>query len=239
MPIQEKLQGCKSAALQLFCARSKFYIASFNSTLCNLKLNTGYAVKKFRSLLLLVAIGCSNSYAYSVVTVFGLPLGGNLNYQPKLCSQSSSNAREVCWINKPRIQDNVQTGMIRMPNSDVFPKWAEFAKFEMHYSESGGLEALFVYGGDIFDAPKIEQSISSRFGLPTRKRLRQPGDITQPSLIKNSYHADWELPNIEIGVECLEADSCTTRFTSERRIKERARSASELRKIDLARPVAP
>ena len=183
-----------------------------------------------RSLILsLLACLSFNCHADTVVTTFGLPLGGKLPYKLKLCSENTETAKEVCWEKAPRIQQGDPTGGIRIPNPDSLPKWAAYGEFWLWQTNQGVLKELFVNVGSL-DTKEIEASISSRFGAPTyRNTISGSG--------RSTYYVDWKRSDITIEMAC--GESCDLKFISAALAKARDEIFIEMRKKDAARPVAP
>jgi hypothetical protein len=179
-------------------------------------------------LMLLVGLSCS-SHADTVVTAFGLPLGGKLPYKLKLCSANTETAKEVCWEKAPRIQQGDPTGGIRFPSTDSLPKWAAYGEFWLWQTSQGVLNELTVRVGS-GDTKGIEASISSRFGTPTYKN-------TISGLGRSTYYVDWERSDIKIQMAC--GESCDLKFISAALAKAREEIFTEMSKKDAARPVAP
>lgn len=183
-----------------------------------------------RSLIVpLLACLSLNCHADTVVTTFGLPLGGKLPYKLKLCSASSETAKEVCWEKAPRIQQGDPTGGIRFPNPDSLPKWAENGKFWLWQTSQGVLKELIVNVGSL-DTKDIEVSISSRFGVPTYRN-------TVSGIGRSMYYVDWERSDITIQMAC--GETCDLKFISAALAKARDEIFIEMRKKEAARPVAP
>jgi hypothetical protein len=178
--------------------------------------------------MLLVGLSCS-SHADTVVTTFGLPLGGKLPYKLKLCSANTETAKEVCWEKAPRIQQGEPTGGIRFPSPDSLPKWAAYGEFWLWQTSQGVLNELTVRVGS-GDTKGIEASISSRFGTPTYKN-------TISGLGRSTYYVDWERSDIKIQMAC--GESCDLKFISAALAKAREEIFTEMSKKDAARPVAP
>lgn len=183
----------------------------------------------FNFCMALSAVICGNVHADAIVTVFGLPLGGKLHYQIKFCPSSSDNVNEVCWKGKPTFDENGRRGIIQMPNTDALPKWAEYAKFEMHLTKDAEIQELFVRGAASYNERTIEHSITSRFGLPTKTRT-VPGNLY-------NYYVDWKRQDIRIQMDC--GESCSVEFTSARLHAARKQIFSDIFKTDAARPVSP
>ena len=183
-----------------------------------------------RSLFLMMLVGLScSSHADTVVTTFGLPLGGKLPYKLKLCSENTETAKEVCWAKAPRVQQGDPTGGIRIPNPDSLPKWAAYGEFWLWQTNQGVLKELFVNVGSL-DTKEIEASISSRFGAPTyRNTISGSG--------RSTYYVDWKRSDITIEMAC--GESCDLKFISAALAKARDEIFIEMRKKDAARPVAP
>ena len=179
-------------------------------------------------LMLLVGLSCS-SHADTVVTTFGLPLGGKLPYKLKLCSENTEAAKEVCWEKAPRIQQGDPTGGIRFPNPDSLPKWAANGKFWLWQTSQGVLKELIVNVGSL-DTKEIEASINSRFGVPTYRN-------TVAGIGRSTYYVDWKRSDITIQMTCTE--TCDLKFISAALAKARDEIFIEMRKKDAARPVAP
>ncbi len=179
--------------------------------------------------LLLLACLSYNCLADTVVTTFGLPLGGKLPYRLKVCSANTETAKEVCWEKAPLVQQGDPTGGIRMPNPDNLPKWAAYGEFWLWQTNQGILNELTVRVGSV-DTKAIETSISSRFGAPTYKN-------TIAGHNRSTYYVNWERSDIEIKMTC--GEFCDLHFISAALARARGEIFNEMRKKDAARPVAP
>lgn len=180
---------------------------------------------------ILSLLACLSFYCHAdtVVTTFGLPLGGKLPYKLKRCSVNIETTKEVCWEKEPHIQQGDPTGGIRMPNPDNLPKWAAYGKFWLWQNNQGVLKELRVYVGSL-DKEAIEASIGSRFGAPTYKNTISVFD-------RKTHYIDWKRSDITINMTCSEA--CELFFISATLAKARDEIFYEMRKKDAARPVAP
>ena len=188
-------------------------------------------MRVFRFLLGLTVFICGSVYADAVVTVLGIPLGGKLPYQVKICPSNADGLKEFCWTEKPGPVENggdVKGGYLRVPNSDALPKWAVNGKFWVYVSKEGEFNGLNVYIDYAIDGRTIEQSITQRFGLPAKTTTTRSG--------LQSY---WDRPNdIQIDLECGEG-YCTVRFRSLRVVRGYKEHEAEIRKKDASRPVSP
>lgn len=185
---------------------------------------------EIRSLILaLLACLFWNCQAETVVSAFGLPLGGKLPYKLKVCPANAVATKEVCWDKAPRIQQGDPTGGIRFPDTDNLPKWAAYGEFWLWQTNQGILKELTVHVGSL-ETKTIEASISSRFGTPTYKN-------TISGLGRSTYYVDWKRQDIKIEMVC--GESCDIKFISAALAKARDDIDVEMRKKDAARPVAP
>lgn len=169
--------------------------------------------------------------AESVVTVFGLPLGGKMP-PLKICTIDEISALKIknhCWISKPfTAKDGSKLGTLNMADSDALPEWAAYASFSASLSPTGALERLNVEAPGTNKKQAIASSISKRFGLPISTTLPR-SDLAE---------ARWISQGIEINQLCIR-DQCQVSFSSSSSAKKMADAQAEENRINKARPASP
>lgn len=115
--------------------------------------------------------------------------------------------------------------MVLIPGADQRPKWAAYANFDLRMASDGTVENLKAQTHSAADAPAILQSISSRFGAPSRTTSRPES-------------ASWVRPEVFIEMRCS-SESCMVEFMSAASYAEWQRDLANRRKIDAARPISP
>lgn len=179
--------------------------------------------------ILLVSL-CGFAHSDTVITVFGLPLGGRLSYDIKICPPSMTASSMVCWEDKKPDGDNGLAGTIQMPSPDKLPMWAVSGSFFLWLARDGALNELTVEEASS-DSLTIQESISRRFGGPT-------STLTVPSSRGGStYYATWERQDIKIQMHC--GTACHIRFVSSRLANERAEIFRQIDNTNAARPFSP
>ena len=191
-------------------------------------------VKPFLSLLAALAGmgGCTVSLA-AEVTVFGLPLGGQLRPDPKECTVkeiTSNGSKAPCWIGKPFVSKTSggKLGSLQMPSPDTLPEWAASASFKAEVTKQGILELLTLEALDGKLKHTIASSISKRFGLPVETTLPRT----------EWAEAKWHGEGIEVFQRCT-VKSCEVRFLSPAAIEKMAGTQAEAQRIKASRPATP
>lgn len=169
-----------------------------------------------------------NAYADPPTMVLGVPLGGKISPNMKICPLNTDKAKEVCWISKPFTgKSGGRLGYIHFPNQDAFPAWAVHAMFTIEVGKDGEINTLTVESFGSNEKHTIANSITSRFGLPK-----------ETTLPRDDYaFASWTGKNIYIRLEC--ASKCSTTFRSPSAQAEVEQRAAEYRKKQAARPASP
>ena len=192
---------------------------------------SGAVMKLSKIVALTIALFVMNAQAEPVVTVFGIPLGGKLNFPLEICSEKAVANKTICWTEKPLLQTGGNlTGSIKFYNTDNLPSWAAYAKFWVNIAAPGNdmasvgsIQELMV--SDVSDGFETIKSIASKFGAPT-----ETGSKKSPA-------ADWKLKDISISVRC--SSGCTVEFVSANLANARQRSMDSINRRDDNRPKAP
>lgn len=179
------------------------------------------------SLAAVLLVGVS-AYADAPTMVLGLPLGGKVALNMKICPSNTDKTKEVCWISKPFVgKSGDRLGYIHLPNPDSRPDWAAYGMFQMGVGKDGELKTLTVESSGNNEKHAIANSITSRFGLPKETTLPRDG----------YSFASWAGKNIYVHLEC--ASRCFTTFRSPNAQAEVEQRTAEYRKKQAARPVSP
>ena len=177
---------------------------------------------------------CTISFAADAgVSILGLPLGGQLEPAPKVCTieEITSNTNKVpCWVSKPYLykKEGSKLGSLHMPSPERLPEWVGYSALKAHVSKHGVLEELAVESLDGNLKHVIANSISKRFGLPVETTLPR----------REWAEATWRSEGIEVFQRCT-VKSCEVRFSSPAAIKRRTNEQAEAKRIDAERPAAP
>jgi len=166
--------------------------------------------------------------AAPVTTALGVPVGGKLSSQPKTCPSTAAGSvdiRAICWVGAPQKYGRWKSGMVLIPGADQRPKWAAYANFDLRMASDGTIENLKAQTHSAADAPAILQSISSRFGSPSRSASRPES-------------ASWVRPEVFVEMRCSN-ESCVVEFMSAASYAEWQRDLADRKKIDAARPISP
>lgn len=189
-------------------------------------------MRKFLVSTCMVLSSAASAYAAeSVITVFGLPLGGKVP-QFKECTVDEIVARKNkahCWVGKPFTgKDGGRLGNLKMADSDVLPEWAASAKFKAQISRQAHLELLTLEGVDGQLKHTIANSLSKRFGLPVQTTLPQT----------DWAEAKWIGEGIEVFQRCT-VKSCEVRFLSPAAVRQMVDTEAETKRVNSARPATP
>lgn len=186
---------------------------------------------------LVLTFGISSLNADSFVTVFGYPLGGKMSPPKRECTtdEITSAARSICWLGETFVHDNgAKSGTVLLPNEDSLPAWAAYGSMSMRFSKEGMLDEITVTSRKSKSelqsiAIEIAQSITARFGSPSRANLLKGS---------SQYTAEWPRSDLHIGLSCL-VSRCTATFTSPKAQADFERWVDERKKAEKARPVSP
>ncbi len=161
-------------------------------------------------------------------SIFGYPLGGKISPPVKQCPSNSDKSKVICWIEKPRIaKDGVRSGHLHLPNPDSRPSWAAFVGFQAEISNSGILEVLHVRTNKGYaDKIDIQNSITSRFGLPESTNIFNRGTVS----------ATWDTNEAYIHMICNDDKECFVEFRSLYSQKERIKAHAAQDLIESKRP---
>ncbi len=178
-----------------------------------------------------------NAQAGESISVFGLPLGGQLKPQPKICPHNWLKAKSPCWLTGlGRVyKSSDRMGVLHMPNPDALPRWAAYAQFTLVLDKDGELKIVSVATHTIDDEDNIAKSIISRFGSPTATETAQHRFSSRI----------WNLQRIYIKMLCAyrsslsDRDYCEVRFSSPRAKAELDRLSAEALKRESTRPASP
>lgn len=186
------------------------------------------------SLITCTIFGMNIGYAASPeTTVFGIPIGGKLPQQLKVCPVSAlgsgASAKAMCWVDKPfKDKDGTAIGDVVIPNPDGRPEWAAYATFKAGISKDGTLKWLNLTDINGSRKSEIANSISQRFGLPLETTLAQAG----------SSAAKWQSQSLGIQQICT-ARLCEVRFTSQAERDAEALAQEAVYRTKAARPATP
>lgn len=175
-----------------------------------------------------VLAASASATAAPVTSVLGVPIGGKLSAQPKTCPSTAAGSVDVeaiCWVGGPQKYGKWKSGMVRIPGSDKRPKWAAHANFDLRMLSDGTIENLKAQTHSAGYAPAILESISSRFGTPSRTTSRPES-------------ATWNRPEVYIEMSCS-SESCMVEFMSATSYAEWQRGLAKRKEVDAARPISP
>lgn len=160
------------------------------------------------------------------VTVLGIPIGGALKAMPKTCPFDTDKSKNPCWVGTPhKHADGSYTGGLHLPDPDSRPKWAAYATFDAQISRERVLDKLSARAHGTRNLKEIQDSISSRFGLPT-------SSSSSPSAISST----WSKPEIHIKLLCSPGDFCVVELTSPAYRADYERQMEQRRAKDATRP---
>lgn len=166
--------------------------------------------------------------AAPVTSVLGVPIGGKLSVQPKACPSApagSVDVQAICWVSGPEKYGKWKSGMVLIPGPDKRPKWAAYSNFDLRMTQDGTIENLKAQTHSAADAPAILNSISSRFGAPSRTTDRP-------------VSAAWVRPELYIEMRCS-SEWCMVEFMSAASYARWQQDLESRKKVDAARPISP
>ncbi|MEG0936555.1 MAG: hypothetical protein RSE32_08035 [Comamonas sp.] len=171
--------------------------------------------------------------AAPVTKVFGLPIGGKLSQQLKVCPSSAlgsgATAKAMCWVDKPfKDKDGTAIGEVVLPNPDGRPEWAAYASFKAGIGKDGTLKWLNLTDINSSRKSEIANSISQRFGLPLETTLAQSA----------ASSAKWLSQGVGIQQMCSDR-LCEVRFTSQAERDAQSLAQDAIYRTNSARPATP
>lgn len=172
---------------------------------------------------------CANITSAQTVTMFGLPLGGKLVTEPKICLVDASKTKTLCWIDRPfKAKDGSRQGGVAIPEVGL-PSWAMYQNPEISLSNRGELQSIRFSSETLLRVQSdIQASISSRFGKPSV--FSQIIDLT---------NLRWYATGVEVRMACTPNQLCIVEFLSATEIAEREKLLTTRKAQDAARPKSP
>lgn len=171
--------------------------------------------------------------AVAETTVFGIPVGGKLSQQVKVCHASAlgsgAAAKAMCWVEKPFLdKDGTAIGDVVLPNPDGRPEWAAYASFKAGIGKDRTLKWLSLTDINSSRKSEIANSISQRFGLPLETTLAQ----------SDGPAARWLHQGVSIHQMCSNRQ-CEVRFTSQAERDAQRAAQDAVYRTKAARPATP
>lgn len=190
---------------------------------------TGWFSKLAKTTAITIQIFLGTSFASEPVAIFGVPIGGKLEYQIPIC-KTAKNITPICWKSKPKKYGDFISGEIKFADQNSLPLWADHSLISMTIGTDRTIYDIKVKNFATTESSRsaIDRSITARFGLPDH-RYKKSGDST----------ATWDKDTFEIHVMCLESNNCTTEFRMKPSKREREKQQEARATAEKSRPETP
>lgn len=160
------------------------------------------------------------------ITIFGVPLGGKLPYQVRICPENFVS-KQICWVEKPFSWQGGKLGASVFPDNTL-PKWASYGSFELSLDKGNIIQHISIKDLPLSVENDVVASLERRFGTPRTLSKSFTGSIT-----------GWKKDDIEIEMICPSGSVCSIRFLSAKQAAEIAAEKDKRERKQLARPLSP